>query len=142
MSRIKGRDTKPEMFLRRGLHARGLRFRLHRCDLPGCPDLTFPSHHAVVFVHGCFWHGHGCALCKVPATRPEFWTTKIARNVERDHRAIKSLLERGWRVLVVWECAIRGAGKLSETELLDRCEIFIREKDLLSGEIPERTGRA
>ncbi|MEW6595310.1 MAG: DNA mismatch endonuclease Vsr [Thermodesulfobacteriota bacterium] len=135
MSRIKGRDTKPEMFLRRGLHGRGLRFRLYRCDLPGCPDLTFPSHHAVIFVHGCFWHGHGCILCKIPETHSDFWIAKIARNVERDRQAVRKLLKGGWRVLIVWECAMRGRGRLSEAYLLKCCETFIRSHGMQCEEI-------
>ncbi len=86
MSRIRGRDTKPELTLRRGLHSLGLRFRLHRRDLPGRPDLVFASRRAVVFVHGCFWHGHDCPMCRLPATRPDFWATKIAGNRARDRR--------------------------------------------------------
>lgn len=108
MSRIRGRDTKPEMLIRHGLHALGLRYRLHDRRLPGCPDLVFARHRAVVFVHGCFWHAHGCALSKLPATRREFWREKLRNNSARDRRAVEALRAAGWRVLVVWECAIRG----------------------------------
>jgi DNA mismatch endonuclease (patch repair protein) len=125
MSRIRGRNTKPELLLRRGLHSRGLRFRLHRRDLPGRPDLVFPLHRAVIFVHGCFWHGHGCALCKEPATRTSFWASKIARNADRDQTASSEAMNLGWRVLTVWECAMRGPGRMHVNELLDRCEVFI-----------------
>jgi len=125
MSRIRGSDTKPEMLVRRALHARGLRFRLHRADLPGRPDLVFPGPRAVIFVHGCFWHGHGCALCKTPATRTEFWTSKIAKNKERDAVAVQQLLEQGWRVMTVWECALRGAGKVEPAELCQSCANFV-----------------
>jgi DNA mismatch endonuclease, patch repair protein len=111
MSRIRGRDTKPEMLLRRGLHARGIRFRLHRKDLPGRPDLVFPSRRAAIFVHGCFWHGHGCAMFKLPETRTEFWAAKIKGNQERDARALQELPAAGWRTLVVWECDLRGPGR-------------------------------
>ena len=135
MSRIRGRDTKPEMFLRRGLHARGLRFRLHRRDLPGRPDLVFPVYRAVLFAHGCFWHGHGCTLSKVPATRPDFWMSKIARNVERDRQRVEDLLNAGWRVLIVWECSMRGPRRLAMDDLLDRCETFVRTFDLQAQEI-------
>lgn len=128
MSRIRGRDTKPEMILRRGLHARGLRFRLHRRDLPGRPDLVFPRYRAIIFVHGCFWHGHGCELCKIPTTRSEFWKAKFASNVERDIKVVTELLKYGWRVMVVWECATRGRGRLTETEIFDRCEDFVRDE--------------
>jgi DNA mismatch endonuclease (patch repair protein) len=97
MSRVRGTDTKPELMLRRGLHARGLRFRLHRKELPGKPDLILPKWRAVIFVHGCFWHGHGCPMFKCPSTRMEFWQTKIARNQERDRLAVTALRAKGWR---------------------------------------------
>lgn len=111
MSGIRGRNTRPEMMVRSLLHRQGFRFRLHARDLPGKPDLVFPRYHAVLFVHGCFWHGHTCALFKWPATRPEFWRDKIGRNREHDRRSTDALLAAGWRVCVVWECSIRGAGK-------------------------------
>lgn len=111
MSRIRGRDTKPEMLLRRSLHARGLRFRLHRRDLPGCPDLVFPALRAAVFVHGCFWHGHDCAMFKLPVTRAEFWAAKIAGNQKRDTRALQELSAAGWRTFVLWECELRGPAR-------------------------------
>lgn len=112
MSRIRGKDTKPEMLIRRGLHARGLRYRLHSKDLPGRPDLVFPRWHAVIQVHGCFWHGHDCPLFRLPATRPEFWEAKIAGNKSRDARNMADLIAAGWRVLVVWECALKGPARL------------------------------
>ena len=105
MSRIRGKDTKPELMLRHGLHARGLRYRLHRKDLPGRPDMVFPRYRAAILVHGCFWHGHDCPLFKLPATRREFWAAKIEGNQARDARDIAGLAAAGWRVLVVWECA-------------------------------------
>ena len=109
MAGIGGRDTKPELVLRRALHARGFRYRLHDRKLPGTPDLVFPRLRAVCFVHGCFWHRHaGCPYTTDPATRPEFWQAKFRANVERDRRAREILLETGWRVAVVWECALRG----------------------------------
>jgi DNA mismatch endonuclease (patch repair protein) len=111
MSRIRGRDTKPEMLLRRSLHARGFRFRLHRRDLPGCPDLVFPGLHAVIFVHGCFWHGHNCTMFKLPATRTEFWAAKISGNQKRDVRALQDLSAAGWRTFVLWECDLRGPSR-------------------------------
>src|ERR1700731_2708856 len=114
MSRIRGRDTKPELILRRGLHTLGFRFRLHRKDLPGRPDLVFPARRTVIFVHGCFWHGHHCPMCRMPVTRSAFWQTKIEGNRNRDRRAISDLVAAGWRVLVVWECALRGPARLSE----------------------------
>lgn len=108
MAAIKSRNTKPELLIRRTLHAAGLRYRLYAKHLPGRPDLVFPRHKAVVFVHGCFWHQHDCHLFKWPATRTEFWREKISRNVANDERAISALLETGWRVATVWECALKG----------------------------------
>ncbi len=128
MSRVRGRDTKPELILRRGLHARGLRFRLHRKDLPGRPDMVFPKHKACVFVHGCFWHGHSCHLFRMPATRRSFWRSKILRTQERDAEAVAKLLELEWRVLILWECAVRGPGRRIVDEVLDACVKFIRSK--------------
>lgn len=112
MSRIRGKDTRPELVLRRGLHALGFRFRLHRKDLPGRPDMVFPRYRAVVLVHGCFWHGHDCPLFKLPATRREFWAAKIEGNKARDTRNLAGLTAAGWRVLMVWECALKGPARL------------------------------
>lgn len=125
MSRIRGRDTKPELLLRRGLHSRGLRFRLHRKDLPGCPDLVFPRFRAVIFVHGCFWHGHKCHLFKLPETRGDFWKKKIFGNADRDRNAVEILRRERWRVLTVWECALRGRGRLEMNKILSRIESFL-----------------
>jgi DNA mismatch endonuclease (patch repair protein) len=108
MSRIKGKNTRPEMLVRQGLWRAGLRYRLHDRRLPGRPDLVLPRWHAVVLVHGCFWHQHaGCPYAAVPATRPEFWQQKLSGNRERDARAHDALLASGWRVAVVWECALK-----------------------------------
>lgn len=108
MSGIKGKDSKPEVLVRRLLFAAGLRFRLHRRDLPGTPDIVLIGRRIAIFVHGCFWHAHsGCRYFKVPSTRPEFWSAKLQGNVERDQKAIASLMSSGWRVLCVWECATR-----------------------------------
>jgi DNA mismatch endonuclease (patch repair protein) len=106
MSGIRGKNTKPEIFLRKGLHAEGFRFRIH-APLPGRPDMVFPKWHAVLFVHGCFWHCHNCHLFKWPSSRPEFWRTKISGNLTRDEANITRLLEAGWRVGIVWECALK-----------------------------------
>ena len=106
MGRIRGMDTKPELFVRRALHALGYRFRTHVRELPGCPDLVFSRRRVVVFVHGCFWHRHGCKKTYVPKSRQEFWESKFASNMKRDQRDQKQLVEAGWRVLVVWECEI------------------------------------
>lgn len=105
MSGIRGQDTKPELVVRRHLHADGLRFRLHVRDLPGRPDIVLPRHKAVVFVHGCFWHRHpGCRFAYRPKSRPEFWEPKLDGNAARDVRNQQQLMEAGWRVFVVWEC--------------------------------------
>lgn len=107
MSGIRGKNTKPELVLRKALHAAGFRYRLHVKDLPGKPDLVFPKYKAVIFVHGCFWHGHNCRYFKVPQTRTEFWLQKIGQNKLRDESQHAELVKQGWRILVVWECATR-----------------------------------
>lgn len=120
MSRIRGKDTKPEHAIRRGLFALGFRYRLHRRDLPGCPDLTLPKYRAVIFIHGCFWHGHECSLFKWPSTNADFWRRKITANRANDQKALARLKEQDWRVLTVWECALRGRARLNLTTLLSR----------------------
>lgn len=137
MRRIKAKDTKPEMTLRRGLHRRGLRYRLHVADMPGKPDLVFPRHGAVVFVHGCFWHGHGCSLFRWPKTRVTFWTTKINRNRERDRSILVALQADGWRVLVVWECAMRGRRARAIQDVLNLAEAFVRQGQEAVAELGE-----
>lgn len=116
MSGIRGKNTKPELMVRKALHARGFRYRLH-CDLPGKPDICLPKHRAVIFVHGCFWHGHDCHLFKWPSTRPEFWTAKIRRNQEVDCQSIAALLKTDWRVATIWECALKGRTRQPFDEL-------------------------
>jgi DNA mismatch endonuclease (patch repair protein) len=107
MSKVGRKNTKPEMVLRRALHGLGYRYRLHRRDLPGSPDLVFPSRRKVIFVHGCFWHGHGCRWGQLPKTRPEYWLPKIEANKDRDNRALTLLSEKGWQTMVVWQCELR-----------------------------------
>ena len=108
MSGIRGKDTKPEMVLRRALHARGLRYRVHVKEIQGRPDIVFPRFRAVVFVQGCFWHRHkNCRFATTPATRTHFWQAKFAANVERDRVVREALLSLGWRMAIVWECALR-----------------------------------
>lgn len=108
MSAIRGKDTRPEMLVRRYLHACGIRFRLHSRQLPGRPDIVLPRFRTVVFVHGCFWHRHpACHLASTPATRAEFWATKFSRNVERDRANASALAAMGWQVLTIWECETR-----------------------------------
>ena len=133
MSRIGPKNTKPELVVRRGLHAAGFRFRLHRKDLPGKPDLVLPKHRVAIFVHGCFWHRHeGCANFRLPKTNTEFWRNKIGRNVERDAAVAYTLRKRGWRVLMVWECATR---RLTVDELVREIALWIAS-DQIDGEIP------
>lgn len=124
MSRIRGANTRPEMLVRRALHRRGLRYRLHRRDLPGRPDMVFAGSRAVLFIHGCFWHRHlGCAKATTPVNNAEFWHDKFNANVARDRRQIEALIEAGWRVRVVWECEI---GRTPDPLLIDELEAFIR----------------
>jgi DNA mismatch endonuclease (patch repair protein) len=113
MSGIQGKNTSPEMLIRKALHARGFRFRIHVKHLPGKPDLVLPKYKAAVFIHGCFWHGHNCRYFKVPQTRPEFWLEKIGKNQARDELQVAALCALGWRVLVIWECAVRSMKKKS-----------------------------
>ena len=116
MSKVRSKDTKPEMEVRRALHRSGFRFRLHRSDLPGTPDLIFPRHSLALFVHGCFWHRHGCKRTTMPATNREFWAEKFRRTLERDRKALKELEESGWDTAVIWECQLEtGINRLLET---------------------------
>ncbi|RYG87552.1 MAG: DNA mismatch endonuclease Vsr [Alphaproteobacteria bacterium] len=111
MSRVKSKNTSPEMRARRLAHAIGLRFRLHRRELPGKPDLIFPRYRVALFVHGCFWHRHpGCTKASTPKSRTPFWETKFQRNVERDKENEAQLTALGWRVLVIWECETKSDG--------------------------------
>lgn len=134
MSRVRSRDTGPELLVRRILHARGYRYRLHRRDLPGRPDIVLPRYCAAVFVNGCFWHGHGCSLFRMPATRPEFWATKIAANRARDTAARGKLHDVGWRILDVWECALWGRRRLHPDVLAERLVNFV-SGNCVSGDI-------
>ncbi len=116
MSGIRGKNTKPELALRRSLHALGFRYRLHAKGIPGKPDIVLPKYRAVIFVHGCFWHRHaGCRYATVPATRPEFWAAKFEANVARDAAVQSALRETGWRVATVWECALRTETSIAQT---------------------------
>lgn len=125
MSRVRGKNTKPELVVRRALHAMGYRFRLHRRDLPGSPDIVLPKHRTAVLVHGCFFHGHGCDLFRWPAQNEAFWREKIGGNMARDAKALEALRSSGWRTLVVWECAVKGRGKLSDEELAEGLRAFL-----------------
>lgn len=119
MSRIRGKDTKPEISIRKALFSRGFRYRLHDKALPGKPDIVFPRYKAVIFVHGCFWHGHDCHLFKWPTSNESFWREKISRNREVDSNALECLDRLGWRVLTVWECALKGKKKIDITEIAE-----------------------
>ncbi len=110
MAGIRAKNTAPELLVRRGLHRLGFRFRLHDKRLPGKPDLLLPKYSAAIFVHGCFWHGHDCPAFKWPATRAEFWRSKIELNRKNDERHIEALHGMGWRVCVIWECSVRKPG--------------------------------
>ncbi len=113
MSRISGKNTKPELVVRSLLHNMGYRFRLHRKDLPGKPDITLSKHQKVIFVHGCFWHSHtDCPRSKRPTTSKNFWTEKLDKNVERDRESVRSLRKLGWTVLVIWTCEVNDTLKL------------------------------
>lgn len=139
MAGIRGKNTQPELAIRSALHARGFRFRLHRKDLPGKPDIVFPKHRAVVFVNGCFWHGHRCHLFRWPKTRAEFWQRKIGSNVERDRRLHRELMSAGWRVATIWECVLKGRGRLPISVIADRCADWLesdrKELDLQGDEV-------
>ena len=126
MARIQGRDTVPEVVVRRTAHRLGFRFRLYRKDLPGRPDLVFPRYRAIVFVHGCFWHRHdGCRFAYTPRSRVRFWTGKFRHNVARDRRTEDALRSLGWRVLVIWECETR-----DDAVVARRLEHFLRTADI------------
>jgi len=124
MSRIRSRDTKPELLVRRYLHGLGFRYRLHARDLPGKPDLVLPKYGAIVFVEGCFWHGHSCQKGRIPGTNPTFWQAKVAANQARDKRNQRMLRRQGWRVIRVWECQL--ATKQARTATLARLASRIR----------------
>lgn len=114
MRLVKSEDTTPELAVRKLTYALGYRYRLHRRDLPGCPDLVFPARRKVLFVHGCFWHWHGCKRSRMPKTNESYWRAKIDRNVQRDAKNLKMLKRQGWRALVVWECQIKDAKRLAK----------------------------
>ncbi|MBO8093652.1 MAG: DNA mismatch endonuclease Vsr [Prosthecochloris sp.] len=126
MSGIGPKNTKPEMIVRKGLHSQGFRYRLHVKNLPGKPDLVLARYHAVIFVNGCFWHGHDCPLFKWPSTREEFWRNKINRNREKDIESRAALFAAGWRVGVVWECAVKGTTRLPVDKVIGQLSDWMR----------------
>ncbi|NJD37045.1 MAG: DNA mismatch endonuclease Vsr [Geobacter sp.] len=119
MSGIRGKNTKPEILIRSSLHQRGFRFRLHDKKLPGKPDIVLPRYRAVLLIHGCFWHGHDCHLFKWPSSNESFWKEKITRNKEVDERSRQELTLAGWRILTVWECALKGKYRRPLEEIAD-----------------------
>lgn len=129
MAGIGPANTKPEMMIRRALHARGYRYRVHEKSLPGKPDLVFSGRRGVIFVHGCFWHGHACGLFRWPSTREEFWRQKLGGNIFRDRKVTAQLLDQGWRVLELWECSLKGRERLNFDEVLNRCTAFLEGDD-------------
>lgn len=128
MAGIRGTNTRPELLLRKGLHALGWRYRLHGRGIPGRPDLVFAGRRALVFANGCFWHGHDCHLFKWPKTRPEFWREKIIANIARDATVREQLLAEGWRIAEVWECALKGRERLPLEEVLATLDQFLRSE--------------
>lgn len=122
MSQIKGKDTKPEMLVRRFLHANGYRYRLHVKDLPGKPDIVLPKYKTIIFIHGCFWHGHeGCKYYVVPKTRTEWWLNKINTNIANDQKTNKALEKDGWEIIALWECDLK-------PNTLDKTLSFLQKK--------------
>lgn len=126
MSAIRSKNTKPELLVRKSLHAAGFRFRLHGVNLPGKPDIVLPKYQTVIFVNGCFWHGHHCKYFKAPKTRPEFWLSKIEGTRARDAVGIEKLKRLGWNVIVIWECAIK-ADSADLLEIVRRVTAFLAE---------------
>lgn len=126
MAGIRGKDTKPELAVRRALHARGFRYRLHGKNVPGRPDLVLTRYRAVIFVHGCFWHGHSCPKFRLPGTRTEFWSAKIERNRERDREVIAALEAMSWRHAVVWECAVDGPRSLLLDSVIEEIALWLK----------------
>jgi len=126
MAAIKGRNTKPELSVRKALHNAGFRYRLHVTSLPGKPDLVFSKYKAVIFIQGCFWHQHQCVMFHWPKSRTEWWVKKISANREHDEAVQDKLRELGWRVLLVWECALKGKTRYSSEQLLDLMTLWLQ----------------
>lgn len=146
MAAIKGKDTKPEMIVRKYLFSRGLRFRVQVRKLPGTPDIVLPKYKTAIFVNGCFWHGHeGCKYFRLPKSNVEFWKEKIERNIERDRGSMRALLDLGWKVIRVWECELRNKANREETlnEIYnsitspDGCDYSLEETDIPMAAEPE-----
>lgn len=137
MSGIQGKDTKPELKIRSALHKFGFRYKLYDKTLPGKPDLVFPKYNAVILIHGCFWHLHDCHLFKWPSTRPEFWRKKITENKERDKKNVLDLKKDGWRIMIIWECALKGKYKLDFGSTIRSISEWLKSSDIYA----EITGR-
>lgn len=132
MSQIKGTDTKPEILVRKFLHSHGIRYRLHNKKLPGKPDLTFSKYHTVIFVNGCFWHGHhGCKYFVLPKTRTKWWQEKIEETIKRDNTTIQNLKELGWKSIIVWECELKPGKR--KTSLADILKTLTNESKIVNG---------
>ena len=129
MAAIRGKDTKPELLIRSGLHRLGYRFRVTRKDLTGKPDIVLSRLDAAIFVHGCFWHGHNCHLFRLPGTRTDFWASKISANQKRDETVRSALLSDGWRIATVWECALKGKARLDLQELLTHLTTWLEDDE-------------
>jgi DNA mismatch endonuclease (patch repair protein) len=144
MSGIRGKNTRPELFVRSALFRKGFRYRLHDRRLPGHPDIVFPRYHAVIFVHGCFWHRHRCHLFKWPKTRTQFWKNKLTGNVQTDRRNYARLREDGWRILTIWECALKGRTRRGPEKVIYRIVTWLERgrSDLeIRGMRPEKVAR-
>lgn len=137
MSGIKGKDTKPEVIIRKKLHALGFRFRLHSKELPGKPDIVLKKYRAIILVNGCFWHGHDCHLYRLPKSNTEFWKKKIESNIKRDEQNMKLYKELGWRVLVIWECTLKGRTRRDHDKVMQTISKWL----LSGGEYLELRGR-
>jgi DNA mismatch endonuclease, patch repair protein len=129
MAGIRSKNTKPEMLVRKALHRRGFRYGLHNADVPGKPDIIFRNRKAVIFVHGCFWHGHDCRFFRLPATRRDFWQKKIETNRRRDLTVRKMLRDESWRQLVIWECAVRGQSIEKIERVVDRAAKWLESRN-------------
>lgn len=130
MSGIKGKNTKPELLIRKHLHRRGFRYRLHENSISGRPDLYLPKYNAAIFVNGCFWHFHGCRYSVMPKSNTLFWREKLEKNVIRDRANFQTLLDTNIRVLVVWECALRGAAFEMIEDVVDRIELWLKSENM------------
>jgi DNA mismatch endonuclease, patch repair protein len=128
MAGIRGKDTKPELAIRRALHKQGFRYRLHDRNLPGKPDMSFPRYKAVIMVNGCFWHRHDCHLFKWPSSRRQFWRNKINRNSVRDEVNMEALVRSGWRILAIWECALKGKTRLCLESVVEEAASWLVTK--------------